>query len=42
MRLFWQPSEIRPYAEATQQRLLNQAYVKLDVEKMAEIYRALY
>lgn len=37
--------EIRSFAEnveATQQRLLNQAYVKFDVDKMAEIYRALY
>ncbi len=37
--------EIKRFAEnveATQQRLLNQAYVKFDVEKMAEIYRALY
>ena len=28
--------------EKTQQRLLNQAYVKFSVEEMAEIYRALY
>lgn len=37
--------EIRSFAEnveRTQQRLLNQAYVKFDVEEMTEIYRALY
>ena len=37
--------EIESFAvnvERTQQRLMNQAYVKFDVEEMMEIYRALY
>jgi len=37
--------EIESFAvnvEKTQQRLMNQAYVKFDVEEMMEIYRALY
>jgi len=37
--------EIRGFAEnveKTQQRLLNQAYVKFSIEEMEEIYRALY
>lgn len=38
-------SEIRTFAESvqeSQQRLLNQSYVKLTVEQMEEIYRKLY
>ena len=39
------PEEIKAFAvsvEQTQQRLLNQAYVKFSVEEMMEIYTALY
>ena len=37
--------EIESFAvsvEKSQQRLLNQSYVKFSVEEMMEIYRALY
>ena len=37
--------EIRAFAEsveATQQRLLNQSYVKFTADEMEEIYRKLY
>ena len=37
--------EIESFAvsvEKTQQRLLNQSYVKFSIEEMMEIYRALY
>ena len=39
------PEEIKAFAvsvEQTQQRLLNQAYVKFTVDEMMEIYEALY
>ena len=39
------PEEIKAFAvsvEQTQQRLLNQAYVKFSVEEMTEIYKTLY